>query len=40
VPDLGLPVTMDEVDDALRGAFEGRFGEVVDATDPLARSIA
>jgi lipoyl(octanoyl) transferase len=26
--DLGLPVTMDEVDDALRGAFEARFGAV------------
>jgi lipoyl(octanoyl) transferase len=38
--DLGLSVTMDEVDDALRGAFEGRFGVAVDVTDPLARSIA
>jgi lipoyl(octanoyl) transferase len=26
--DLGLPVTMDEVDDALRRAFEARFGAV------------
>jgi hypothetical protein len=40
VPDLGLPVTMDEVDDALRWAFEARFGKAVDATDPLATSKA
>jgi lipoyl(octanoyl) transferase len=38
--DLGLPVTMDEVDDALRRAFGGRFGKAVDVTAPLARSIA
>ncbi|HYF55544.1 MAG TPA: lipoyl(octanoyl) transferase LipB, partial [Salinarimonas sp.] len=27
--DLGIPVTMPEVDMALRGAFEGAFGETV-----------
>ncbi len=33
--DLGLPVTMDEADDALRGAFEAVFGPVEDASPPL-----
>jgi lipoyl(octanoyl) transferase len=32
--DLGLPVTMDEADNALRGAFEARFGEVVGVEAP------
>jgi lipoyl(octanoyl) transferase len=30
---LGLPVTMDEVDEALRAAFEARFGVVVNLPD-------
>jgi lipoyl(octanoyl) transferase len=29
--DLGLPVTMDEVDDALRSTFEARFGAIAPA---------
>jgi lipoyl(octanoyl) transferase len=32
--DLGLPVTMDEVDDALKTAFQARFGEVEVITTP------
>ena len=33
--DLGLPVTMDEVDEALRSAFQRVFGEVAPAPTPL-----
>lgn len=33
--DLGLPVTMDEADEALRGAFREIFGPVSDAPPPL-----
>ena len=33
--DLGLPVTMDEADAALRASFRRVFGEVVDAEPPL-----
>jgi lipoyl(octanoyl) transferase len=33
--DLGLPVTMDEADAALRGAFEGVFGPTADEAAPL-----
>ena len=32
--DLGLPVTMDEADAALRASFEAVFGPVADATPP------
>ena len=34
--DLGLPVTMDEVDEALRASFTRVFGAVVDSPSPLA----
>jgi lipoyl(octanoyl) transferase len=34
--DLGLPVTMDEADEALRASFIRVFGPVVDAPSPLA----
>jgi len=38
--DLGLPVTMDEADAALRAAFEERFGETRNAAAPvLERSV-
>jgi lipoyl(octanoyl) transferase len=33
--DLGLPVTMDDVDGALRASFEARFGAVLAVEDPL-----
>jgi lipoyl(octanoyl) transferase len=33
--DLGLPVTMDEVDEALRASFRQVFGEVADEAPPL-----
>ncbi len=33
--DLGLPVTMDEVDDALRTAFQSVFGPVEAAEAPV-----
>jgi lipoyl(octanoyl) transferase len=33
--DLGLPVTMDEADEALRASFRAIFGEVADAPPPL-----
>jgi lipoyl(octanoyl) transferase len=32
--DLGLPITMDEADFALRRAFEARFGAIIAATPP------
>jgi lipoyl(octanoyl) transferase len=32
--DLGLPVTMDEADFALRSAFEARFGAIIETTSP------
>jgi len=34
--DLGLPVTMDEADEALRTSFQRVFGPVVDSPSPLA----
>jgi lipoyl(octanoyl) transferase len=34
--DLGLPITMDELDSALRSCFEGRFGLTVVVRDPLS----
>jgi lipoyl(octanoyl) transferase len=34
--DLGLPVTMDEADEALRASFEQVFGKVTDSPPPLA----
>ena len=33
--DLGLPVGMDDADDALRSAFEARFGKTVEAAAPV-----
>jgi lipoyl(octanoyl) transferase len=33
--DLGLPVTMDEADDALRASFRGVFGDVETANPPI-----
>jgi lipoyl(octanoyl) transferase len=33
--DLGLPVTMDEADEALRASFEAVFGPLEDAAPPL-----
>jgi len=33
--DLGLPVTMDEADEALKASFEAVFGPAVNACSPL-----
>ena len=33
--DLGLPVSLDEADEALRASFREVFGEVVDAPPPI-----
>jgi lipoyl(octanoyl) transferase len=36
--DLGLPVTMEDADSALRSSFEAHFGQIIDVAPPLAKS--
>jgi lipoyl(octanoyl) transferase len=36
--DLGLPITMEEADAALKSSFRAHFGNIIDVTPPLDRS--